>query len=197
MENRRKRIGIFGGTFNPPHLGHLIVAERVQSVLALDRVYFVPSFISPHKRRGEETLAAHRLKMVRLAVGNRKEFKASGIEILAKGTSFTYATVEAFRRRFKGAKLFLLIGADNFAEFHEWKCPERIVHQATLVVMTRPNYDQGAATSVFSKWARFLRVPYIEISSTDIRRRIMQRRTIDHLVPETVRKYIARHRLYQ
>ncbi len=197
MENKRKRIGIFGGTFNPPHLGHLIVAEHVQSMLSLDTIYFVPSFISPHKRRGEETLAAHRLKMVRLAVGNRKEFNASDIEILAKGTSFTYATVEAFRRRFKGAKLFLLIGADNFVEFQEWKFPERIVRQATLVVMTRPDYDPRASKSVFSSSAKFLRVPHIEISSTDIRRRIKQGKTIDHLVPEKVRKYIAQHRLYQ
>jgi nicotinate-nucleotide adenylyltransferase len=178
-------------------MGHLIVAEHVQSMLSLDMIYFVPSFISPHKRRGEETLSAHRLKMVRLAVGNRKEFKASDIEILAEGTSFTYTTVEAFRRRFKGAKLFLLIGADNFAEFQEWKFPERIVRQATLVVMTRPNYDPGASKPVFSSSAKFLRVPYIEISSTDIRRRIKLGRTIDHLVPENVRKYIDQHRLYQ
>ncbi len=196
METKRKRIGIFGGTFNPPHLGHLIVAEQVRLMLSLDTVYFVPSYISPHKRRGEETLAAHRLTMVQLAIGNRKALKASDIEILAKGTSFTYVTVEAFRRRFKGAKLFLLIGADNFVEFQEWKYPERIVRQATLVVMTRPNYHPGSPRSAFSNSAKFLRVPHIEISSTDIRRRIKQGRTIEHLVPENVRTYIAHHKLY-
>ncbi len=196
MENKRKRIGIFGGTFNPPHLGHLIVAEHVQSVLSLDTIYFVPSFISPHKRGGEEILASHRLKMVRLAIRKNKTFACSDLEIKHKDTSYTYRTIELFHKRFPNSRLFLLIGADNFVEFSTWKYPDRICNKATLVVMSRPAHSPSVGTQ-FAGAAKFIDVPDIEISSTEIRSRIKHGKPIRYLVPEVVHRYIMEQGIYR
>jgi nicotinate-nucleotide adenylyltransferase len=194
--NRQKRIGIFGGTFNPPHLGHLIVAEHVLSMLSLDTIYFVPSFISPHKRGGEETLASHRLKMVRLAIRKNKIFACSDLEIKQKDTSYTYRTVESFHKIFSSSRLFLLIGADNYMEFSTWKYPDRICDKATLLVMSRTAHAPAARTQ-FAGAAKFVDVPDIEISSTEIRNRIRQGRSIRYLVPELVHRYILEHGIYR
>lgn len=196
MKNKRKRIGIFGGTFNPPHLGHLIVAEHVQSMLSLDTIYFVPSFISPHKKRGEETLASHRLKMVRLAIRTNKKFACSDLEIKQKDISYSYRTIESFHKAFPSSRLFLLIGADNFVDFSTWKYPGRICDEATLVVMSRSAHAPAAGTQ-FAAAAKFVDVPDIEISSTEIRKRIKQGKSIRYLVPEVVRRYILEHGIYR
>jgi nicotinate-nucleotide adenylyltransferase len=140
-----KKIGIFGGTFNPPHAGHLIVAESVCEQLKLDKLFFVPSYISPHKKRGEDKLALHRARMVRLAIRSNPRFAFSDMEVKRKGMSFTYETVEAFYRNYPGCKLFLIIGADNFSEFYTWKDPGRILDLASLVVMNRPLHKSGNA----------------------------------------------------
>src|SRR5450759_5261503 len=113
-------------------------------MLSMDMIYFVPSFISPHKRRGEETLASHRLKMVHRAIRNNKLFACSDLEIKQKGTSYTYRTIESFHKTFPGSRLFLLIGADNFVEFRTWKYPDRICEKATLVVISRPSHAPAA-----------------------------------------------------
>lgn len=190
------KIGIFGGTFNPIHMGHLIVADRVQTILSLDKVYFVPSFISPHKGRGEEILAAHRLNMVRLALRTSKNFICSDLEIKQKDTSYTYRTIESFHKKFPSSQLFLLIGADNFTEFSTWKYPDRICDKATLVVMSRPDH-QLANEAPFASTARFVDVPDIEISSRDIRKRIRHGKSIRYLVPETIHRYILDHGIYR
>lgn len=196
MKNKRKRIGIFGGTFNPLHLGHLIVAEHVQSFLSLDTIYFVPSFISPHKGRGEETLASHRMKMVRLAIRGNKRFACSDLEIKQRGTSYTYRTIESFYKIFPDDRLFLLIGVDNFTKFSTWRYPDRICDKATLVVMSRPAHAPAAGTQ-FAGAAKFVDVPDIEISSTNIRGRIKQGKSIRYLVPELVHRYIIEHGIYR
>ena len=196
IDKQLKRIGIFGGTFNPPHLGHLIVAEHVRSLLSLDRVYFIPSYISPHKRKGEEVLASDRLTMVRLAVKTNKAFACSDIEIKQKGTSYTYRTVESFHKTFPEARLILLIGADNFGEFGSWKYPERICDKASLVVMSRPVEVKTVGTQ-FADVAKFVDVPAIEISATEIRSRIKKGKSIRYLIPENVYRYIMEHDIYR
>jgi nicotinate-nucleotide adenylyltransferase len=197
MAARILRIGIFGGTFNPPHIGHLIVAQRVCEQVRLDKLIFVPSFISPHKRKGEDALALHRLRMVRLAIKNNPLFVVSDIEVTRRGTSYTYATLEEFRGRFPGSKLFLIIGADNFTEFHTWKNPERILELASLIVMNRPRTAIVSGTSAFAKRSRFVTVPDIDISSSGLRRIVRDGDSIAYLVPEGVARYIRRHRLYR
>ena len=197
IRKKSPTIGIFGGTFNPPHMGHLIVAAHVRELLSLDRIFFVPSYISPHKKAGEEALALHRLTMVRMAIRENDKFDSSDLEIKQQDTSYTYRTIESFHDKYPGCRLFFLIGADNFVEFHKWKHPDRIVDLARLVVMTRPSHDPTQGDPEFARAAKFISVPDIEITSTEIRSRIKRGKSIRYLVPETVREYILRHRLYQ
>jgi len=193
----QKKIGIFGGTFNPPHTAHLIVAERICDQLGLDKLFFVPSFISPHKKKGEERLAAHRLQMVRLAVGLNPRFDFSDIEIKRGGTSYTYTTVEAFRLNFPEDKLFLIVGADNYKDFDTWKNPNRILSLASLVVMNRPAQRIKKIEKGGPKKVLFAAVPNIEISSSEIRELVRLGKSIQYLVPRVVQQYIQRHRLYR
>jgi nicotinate-nucleotide adenylyltransferase len=197
LKGKMARIGIFGGTFNPPHAGHLIVAETICEQLNLDKLFFVPSYISPHKKKGEDELAAHRVRMVRLAISSNPRFDFSDIEVKRRGTSFTYETVKAFSRNYPVSKLFLIIGADNFSEFHTWKYPERIIDAASLVVMNRPFYRSKNGKKKFFQRARFITVPGIEISSTEIRSMVRQGKSIRYLVPQPVFRYIQRNRLYR
>jgi nicotinate-nucleotide adenylyltransferase len=192
-----KKIGIFGGTFNPPHSGHLIVAESVCDQLNLDKLFFVPSYISPHKKMGEDKLALHRARMVRLAIRSNPRFDLSDMEVKRKGMSFTYETVEAFYRNYPGCKLFLIIGADNFSDFHTWKNPGRILNLASLVVMNRPLHKSRNAGTKHDTGIRFVLVPDIQISSTEIRAMVRRHASIRYQVPQAVLQYLQRHKLYK
>jgi nicotinate-nucleotide adenylyltransferase len=191
-----RRIGLFGGTFNPPHLGHLIVAASVSETLALDRVMFVPSFISPHKQGGEEGVAVHRVRMVQRAIEGDARFECSDIEISRQGTSYTIDTLIALRALHPADELFLLIGADNFPEFQHWKSPERILELATLVVMHRPGSVSLGNATILPPNAMYIDVPGIEISSSEIRERVRSGMSIKYLVPESVENYIRICGLY-
>ena len=197
MDSQTLNIGIFGGTFNPPHSAHIIVAEHLLKSIPLDKIIFVPSFITPHKDEGEEELAGHRLEMVRLATKGRRYFEVSDIEIQRRGKSFTYETVETFNATAPNDKLFVIMGMDNFLEFETWKFPERIVKIATLLVMTRPAYDISSSSAPFFNSARFVPVPSMDISSSSIRDRIKTHRSIHAIVPPAVEDYIVKQGLYQ
>ena len=190
-------IGIFGGTFNPPHLGHLIIAEYVRERLGLAKVVFVPSAIPPHKQELEILDAHHRMEMLQFAVEGNSSFEVSDVEIRRGGISFTVDTLEEFKKRFPGEELYLLIGMDNFAEFQEWRSPERILSLAALVVMTRPNTDLTHVEANDREQIRMCVVPEIAISSSDIRRRVKEGKSIRYLVPAPVEAYIIRHHLYR
>lgn len=192
-----KRIGIFGGTFNPPHAGHLIVAECVCEQLRLDKLFFLPSYISPHKKKGEEKLVLHRRRMVQLAIKSNPHFDCSDMEVKREGTSYTVETVETFSRNYPGCKLYLIIGADNFLEFHTWKNPERILALAELVVMNRPSHESQKPRIKYHKGIRFARVPDIQISSSAIRLMVRRHLSIRYHVPQAVLQYIQRHKLYR
>ncbi len=196
-DKKKMNIGIFGGTFNPPHYGHLIVAEHVRERAGLDKIIFIPSFISPHKQAGEEKDARARLEMVRLAIKDNSHFTVSDIELKRKGTSYTFETVEALRAEHTNDLLFFLIGMDNFIEFRTWKFPERIVEQAKLIVMNRASYQHNQQQLPFSSSAIFVDVPDIEISSSEIRASVKAHRSIRYLVPTSVEEYIMEHRLYR
>ena len=190
-------IGIFGGTFNPPHLGHLIIAEHVRERLGLAKVVFVPSAIPPHKQELEILDAHHRMEMLQFAVEGNSSFEISDVEVRRGGISFTVDTLEEFKKRFPGEELYLLIGMDNFAEFQEWRSPERILSLAALVVMTRPNTDLTHVEANDREQIRMCVVPEIAISSSDIRRRVKEGKSIRYLVPAPVEAYIIRHHLYR
>lgn len=191
------KIGIFGGTFNPPHLGHLIVAEQVRIQFSLDKVFFIPSYISPHKQEGEETLSRHRFEMTSIAVQHNKWFDCLDIEIKKGGPSFTVDTLTDLRSVYKHDELFLLMGMDNYRSFHTWKEPETILTLASLIVMNRPRFPIEVNPQIKSDNISFSTVSDIGISSTDIRNKVHRGEPIRYLVPDGVLEYIIGNRLYQ
>ena len=190
-----KRIGIYGGTFNPPHLGHMIVADHVAHELQLDRMLFVPSYISPHKRSGEEHAAEHRLEMVRLAVEGHPGFEVCDIEVQRKGTSFTIDTLRDLRALYPTDQFFLLIGADNIREFVTWKSQDQIPGLATIVAMTRPGYELAEGVPKPAGMVS-MEVPGIQISSSEIRKRVREGRNVGYLLQLSVFDYIKSNGLY-
>ena len=190
-------IGILGGTFNPPHLGHLIVAERVREELGIDKILFIPSAISPHKQHIQLIDPTFRMEMVQLAVLGRQFLVASDIEIARGGVSYTVDTLEQLRRMYPGDTFFLLIGMDNLVEFNTWKSPEKIVELANVVAMTRPGFTPNGVLGEYGKKFIMCQVPEIEISSSDIRARVKQGKSIRFLVPKPVESYIYFRKLYR
>jgi nicotinate-nucleotide adenylyltransferase len=191
------KLGVFGGTFDPVHHGHLIVAEYVRERVGLDRVLFVPTMISPHKVDAAMTSPAHRLAMLRAGVKPNPFFQVSDMEIERGGVSYTVDTLRAMGEENARDEFFLLIGADNMAEFRTWKHPGEIGKRATLVVMNRPGFAGVAADPSLPKDVIQCAVPSIDISATEIRRRVQKGLTISYLVPPSVARYIDRHRLYR
>lgn len=192
------RIGLYGGTFDPVHLGHLIMAEQSRVELGLQRVFFVLSPNPPHKPQMAVSPAAHRLKMLELALVGHSDFDISTVELERRGVSYTVDTLRHFRAlpEFAGAEFFLIIGADSFLEFKNWREPETIVAMAKLAVYPRPNLDCGEAAPKFSAAASFLPGPLIDISSSDVRQRCRRGASIRYLVPDEVRNYILEKKLY-
>lgn len=190
-------IGIYGGTFNPPHVGHLITVECVKGRAGLDKIIFIPSFISPHKQEGEEHSATHRFEMTKLAIQGNKFFEVSDFEIKKSETSYTIATLEQLKSTHPNDSFSIIIGMDNYLTFHLWKEPKKILAMATLVVMNRPNYPQQVNEVIGTENTVFIDVPSIDISSSDIRSRVKEGKSIKYLVPDRVEVYIQNHNLYR
>jgi len=190
-------IGIFGGTFNPPHIGHLIVAEHVRAALAFDKILFVPAAIPPHKVGHDITSAEHRVAMLRLAIADNSHFDVSEIELKRGGVSFTVDTVRELKREEPTVALSLLMGMDNLIEFHSWRSPEEILRLATVVVMTRPGFVLGDLPEQIERSVQLCRVPEIAIASREIRQRVKDGKSIRYLVSLPVAEYIATQRLYR
>jgi len=189
-----KSIGIFGGTFDPPHAGHIAIAEQALKQLGLDCVYFIPAFIPPHKHQYTSITARHRMNMMKLAVSGRKEFKVSAIELRRRGISYTIDTLHAFKKRFPKAQLVLLIGADNLLQFDSWKSPKTILQLASLAVYKRKGIHLPSTKSTID--FILLKGRMLFVSSTEIRNRIEQGYPIHALVPDSVALYIKQHSLY-
>ncbi len=190
-----KKIGLFGGTFDPIHIGHLIVAEWLQDALRLENVFFIPNLIHPFAKRSDITPAEHRLGMLRLALEPFEHFRISEYEIKKNGVSYSVETIEYFERQFPQAQLFFFIGADNLAEFHKWHRYKDILKKVRLVV-----YDRKEGTippQLPADKILFLQTPLIEISSTLIRRRISRGQAVRSLLPHGVWDYIRQNGLYR
>lgn len=206
-----RRIGLFGGTFDPPHLGHLVLAEWARVGLRLDRVVFVPAGTPPHKRGRRLTDAALRLAMTRLAVRGNPAFTVSGFEARRDGPSFTVDTLRHFHARQPGARFYLLMGADSLADFPTWHEPGEIVRLAALVVATRPGPSPPGSRTAAAAAASgrgllpvdargrvvMLDNPAVAISSSALRARARAGRSLRYLVPDAVAAYVARHGLYR
>jgi nicotinate-nucleotide adenylyltransferase len=195
------RLGLFGGTFDPIHLGHLILAEQCREACALERVWFVVAGLPPHKMEGR-TVVAHRLEMVRIAIAGHSAFEASEIEAVRPGPHYSVETLESVRRQRPGDDLFFLIGADSLADLPFWREPERIARLATIVVVNRSEIVEVDPASLpdFGPDANPIRsvsIPQIGIGSTDLRRRLAAGKSIRYMVPRGVEAYIEAHGLYR
>jgi nicotinate-nucleotide adenylyltransferase len=196
------RIGILGGTFNPPHIGHLVCAQEAYLQLGLERVLLIPARIPPHKPVQDEPGIEHRLEMCRLAIaGDEQRFEVSDAEVRRDGPSYTVDTLEELHAHQPESELFLIVGGDVALEFGSWREPERVLALATLAVAERPGTTRTAVEDELSRLVggertRFLDMPGIEISSTLLRRRARNAEPTRYLVPDAVRSYIDRHRLY-
>lgn len=188
------RIGIFGGTFNPPHNGHIAIAKQAMKQLELNCVYFVPVYIPPHKQQNSSTAAKHRLKMLKLAVSGRKEFIASTIELRRRGISYTVDTLKFFKKHFPQAELVLIIGADNLAQFYSWKSPKTILQLSSLAVYKRKGFSLSPKDNAID--FIFLKGKLLQISSTEIRNKIAAGLDINTFVPSSINSYIKKHLLY-
>ncbi len=197
-------IGVLGGTFDPIHLGHLIIAEEARLKLDLARVIFVPAGQPWLKLDRNITPATHRLEMVRLAIEGRPYFELSTVETDRPGPSYSVDTIAVLRQQLgKESALFLLLGWDSVSELPQWKEPARLVQMCRLVAITRPGFSRPdlarleALVPGLTENVVWLEISPVDISSSAIRERVAQELPIGHLVPPKVERYILEHRLYQ
>ncbi len=192
-----KRVGIFGGTFDPIHVGHLIIGQEIMLQCALDRVVFMPSREPPHKTNFDMASAEDRAMMVGLAVRSYPGFELSRFELSRPGKSYTIDTLRHLRRNTgENTKLFLIIGADNAVEMGDWFDPEGVLDLAHVLVAERPGFERASVDPAFKSKMQFVETPLLDISSTAIRERVRTKRPISFFVPDAVADYIRTHGLY-
>jgi nicotinate-nucleotide adenylyltransferase len=202
-----KRIGLIGGTFDPVHYGHLVVAEEVYATLGLAEMVFIPAGQPPHKPGRVITEVRHRLAMLELAIASNPHFTLSRVEVDRPGPSYLADTLCILREQWgSGTALYFLLGWDSLEELHTWYRPDAILAQLThLVAVGRPGYsDEGerreqleARLPGITQRLLIVSAPQLEISSTDLRRRIVEGRPIKYQLPEAVEQYIVEHHLYR
>ena len=198
------RLGLYGGTFDPVHYGHLLLAEQCREQCGLDEVWFIPAHQAPHKQGTAMTPGKERAEMLEFAVAGYPQFKVSRIEIQRGGTSFTVDTLQQLRDENPARELFFLIGADSLVDLPTWREPERIASLATIVAVNRGDRPLPAADELKDKVGdtigarvRLVTMPGIDLSASDLRQRVREGRSIRFMVPRAVEAYIAEHRLYQ
>ena len=215
----KKKIGLFGGTFDPIHCGHVKAAESVQQIFAFDRILFIPSYIPPHKESVDVASAEHRLKMVELALSSFDRFSPSSIEIDARGTSYSIVTLNRIKEMFPQTDIYFLLGIDAFLEIETWKDYEDVLEQCSFIVMSRPGYclDDAKRTltekynqrmveikktvrktneGLFSHKIYLCPIPTMDISSSEVRERVGKNQPIEGMVPKNVENYIKERGLY-
>lgn len=216
----QERIGLLGGTFNPIHKGHLRAAEEVRLRFGLSRVLFIPSYIPPHKQTTDIASPEDRFAMVKLALRSHPQMMASSLEIEAREKSYSIITLNKLKALYADAGLFFILGIDAFLEIETWKSYREVLEQCRFIVISRPGFDLAAAPKALPseyadtvgecsgsgpvaeetlvRWRIFL-VPIkaLDVSSTEIRRRVRAGRPIRGLVPNPVEEYIRKKRLYQ
>jgi nicotinate-nucleotide adenylyltransferase len=188
------KVGIFGGTFDPIHSGHLITAQSVREIRNLDKIIFIPAYISPHKREAKTSSAEDRLNMIKLAIENIPFFDYSDIEIKKGGVSYTVDTLRELKKIYD--ELEFIIGYDNIFTFHTWKAPEEIMKLCKIIVLKRKSSQPPPFEDKYVRQAEFVQTRGIEISATDIRERVKNGLPINFLVPLKVMEYIYKHKLY-
>lgn len=202
-----KKIGLFGGTFDPIHNGHIHIARAFADELALDMVVFLPAGNPYHKKEEQtRTDARHRLAMTELAISDDPRFAASDCDIIREGATYTFDTVQIFRQQFPSAQLWWLLGSDSLLQLHTWKKWQTLVNQTHIAVAAREGDNIAQAPRELHGWIgsalqngslHLLQTPMYNISSTEIRRRIRNGEPVSGLIDPRVENYIARNRLYR
>ncbi len=188
-------VGIFGGTFDPVHFGHLITAQALRELRNLEKIIFIPAFVSPHKTKIKSLEPVHRLKMIQLSIEDIPYFDYSDIEIKSGETSFTVDTLRKLSEHFNNMEL--IIGYDNIFEFKTWREPDEILQLAKLIVLKRKTSIEPEKKDKYFNTAIFVETPEIDISSSEIRERIANNLPINFLVPAKVKEYIYKYNLYK
>jgi nicotinate-nucleotide adenylyltransferase len=206
LRKKRMRVGVLGGTFDPVHLAHLIIAELCREQAQLDQVWFVPAARPPHKQDRAVTPFHHRVEMLALALAGNAAFQINDLEKDRPGSSYTVDTLDELRRQHPGADFWLILGSDCLPDLPRWREPARIARLAGLLIWSRPGWSSWpteklhAALGLPADEKLRLHVahgPLVDISSSDLRRRAAEGHSLRYLVPRAVECYILTHRLYQ
>jgi len=193
-----KRVGIMGGVFDPIHCGHLFAAEEARVEFKLDEVIFVPCRQPAHKRGNGISDPEDRYLMTVLATSNNQFFEVSKVELNRPGPSYSIDTVKEFLKKYHhGVKIFFITGADAFLEVDSWYKSEELIKLCQFVAATRPGYDLNKLDKKFKKIIKIIEIPALAISSTDIRRRVREEKSIKYLLPQEVEEYIYKKGLYR
>ncbi len=198
------KLGIFGGTFDPVHYGHLILAETAREACQLDEVRFLPAYSPPHKQNQKITTGKQRVEMLEFATAGLPEFVVDQRELNRQGTSYTVETLAELKEQFPEAELHFLMGADSLIDLPNWREPQRIAQLAKIVALNRNNSSSEDLQQVVSllpdsiqRSVIILEMPRIAISASDLRLRISENHSIRFLTPRPVERYILEHRLYR
>ncbi|MGG2199261.1 nicotinate-nucleotide adenylyltransferase [Paenibacillus validus] len=193
------KVGIMGGTFDPIHIGHLLAAQSVCEELGLDEVWFMPTNVPPHKEQTQGATARQRLEMVRLAVEGHEAFRASDIELVKGGVSYSIETVSLLRERYPDHRFYYIIGADMVQYLPKWHRIDELVRLVTFVGLQRPGFDADLEElpAPMKEAVMLASMPQIELSSTLIRERRAAGRPVRYMVPDRVNNYIEVNRLYE
>ena len=219
LETEKERIGLFGGTFNPIHLGHLRAAEEVQEFFHLDKIIFIPARIPPHKTEKAIVAPEHRLNMVKLAIQDNPCFEISDFEIQRNSKSYSIITIDHFQKKSGfDTSLFFLMGMDAFLEINTWKDFAQLFSLTNFIIMSRPGYHKKASADLLpidgnknfaynpdgnyyihssGNKLFFQEITLLDFSSRAIRSRVKGKRSIRYLVPPVIEHYIKKHGLYQ
>ncbi len=194
----KQKIAVMGGTFDPIHLGHLLVAEIIRTDAGMDRVLFIPAGDPPHKQDYQILPGEERYRMTELAIQNHPYFDASRMEIDRPGRTFTYETLQMLEDQNDGSKeYFYILGADAFAYVPYWREVQRVIQQARFLVVRRPGYEIAVPPEIEGIRYQTIDAPLMEISSTMVRDRIRDGKSIRYMVPESVRLYIEEKGFYR
>ncbi|WP_018659462.1 nicotinate-nucleotide adenylyltransferase [Allofustis seminis] len=191
-EKERLRVGILGGTFNPPHLGHLMIAQQVQSILQLDRMMFLPTATPPHVHEKKTITAEHRINMLQLAIDDNEDFFVDQYEVQNGGKNYTIDTVRALMARYPMVDFYFVIGADMVEDLVTWHNADELVNIIPFVAVKRSGYSLDSKFPLIT-----VDIPAVDISSSYIRHAVSVGQSIRYLVPEDVRFYIEQEGLYQ
>lgn len=190
------KICLFGGTFDPPHIGHLLIAQTICEAESFDKILFIPVNIPPHKT--VNTPLEDRLNMLDIAIDDNPNFEISDIEIKRGGVSYTIDTIKTIKNKYNisSNKISYLIGSDSLLNFHNWKDPEKILEECQIIVAIRPGFRPSDIPAWILHKIQFANIPRFEISSTDIRSRWVEGKTIRYLVTLPVWDYINKNKIY-